>query len=58
MRRAQSVGIYENSQTDQQRRKSIDRTRSTTPSQGLTTVTNPTIIHLDPHENWKHTTGI
>ncbi|CAF1664875.1 unnamed protein product, partial [Adineta ricciae] len=56
MRRAQSLSIYENSSVDAQSRTLLNPPRLTTPSRQPSTTTN-TIIHLDPSENWKNTSG-
>jgi len=57
MRRAQSVSICENTLVDIQRRTSLSRTRSTTPSKTFVTSTNTTIVHLNPSENLKNENG-
>ncbi|UJR28336.1 hypothetical protein I4U23_009578 [Adineta vaga] len=56
MRRAQSLSIYENTQIDMQSRTLLNPPRLMTPSRTPNTTTN-TIIHLDPSENWKNTSG-
>jgi hypothetical protein len=56
MRRAQSVSICENTRVDLQRRTSLCRPQSSTPSRTFTT-TNTTVIHINPSENWKNGSG-